>query len=59
MANIPPPKNQLALIPEGDQLKFQTKQDYLIVFHPKRGRKRIQGIPDSQPGSLICCFNLS
>ena len=37
------------VIPEGDQLKFQTKQDYLIVFHPKQGRKRIKGIPDSQP----------
>ncbi len=37
------------VIPEGDKLKFESKQDYLIVFHPKQGRKRIQGIPDSQP----------
>ena len=37
------------LIPEGDHLKFNSKNDYVILFHPKLGRKRIQGIPDSQP----------
>ena len=37
------------VIPEGDKLKFQSQRDYLIVFHPKQGRKRIQGVPDSQP----------
>lgn len=40
------------VIPDGDHLKFKTKHDYLIIFHPKSGRKKIQGVPDEQPREL-------
>lgn len=40
------------VIPDGDHLKFGSKQDYLIIFHPQSGRKRISGVPDEQPREL-------
>lgn len=40
------------VIADGDHLKFGSKQDYLIIFHPKSGRKKIQGVPDEQPREL-------
>lgn len=40
------------VIPTGDNLKFGSAKDYLIVFSPKGGRKRIVGVPDSQPREL-------
>ena len=40
------------IIPDGDKLKFKGKEDYLVIFHPRSGRKRIQGVPDEQPREL-------
>lgn len=40
------------VIPDGDQLKFRAPSDYIIVFHPKQGRKRIMGVPDNQPREI-------
>jgi hypothetical protein len=40
------------IIPAGDQLRFRTRTDYIIVFHAQEGRKRIMGVPDNQPREL-------
>jgi len=40
------------VIPPGDNLKFGSAKDYLIVFSPKGGRKRIVGVPDNAPREL-------
>lgn len=36
-----------------DQLKFDTKESYIIVNSPQTGRKRISGVPDSSPREFL------
>lgn len=40
------------VISNNDQLTFGAPQDYIIIFNPKSGRKRIQGVPDAQPREI-------
>ncbi len=35
-----------------DPLKFSNKSDFIIVIHPKIGRKLIRGVPDNSPREL-------
>jgi hypothetical protein len=35
-----------------DPLKFSDKSNFVIVIHPKIGRKMIRGVPDSSPREL-------
>jgi hypothetical protein len=35
-----------------DPLKFSNKSDFVIVIHPKIGRKMIKGVPDNSPREL-------
>ncbi len=35
-----------------DPLKFSKKSDFVIVIHPKIGRKMIRGVPDNSPREL-------
>lgn len=41
------------VIQSKDQLKFATKESYIIVNSPQTGRKRISGVPDASPREFL------
>lgn len=41
------------VIQSKDQLKFATKESYIIVNSPQTGRKRISGVPDNSPREFL------
>lgn len=41
------------VIQSQDQLKFSTKESYIIVNSPQTGRKRISGVPDNTPREFL------
>lgn len=41
------------VIQSKDQLRFGTKESYIIVNSPQTGRKRISGIPDNSPREFL------
>ncbi len=41
------------VIQSKDQLKFGTKESYIIVNSPQTGRKRISGVPDNSPREFL------
>jgi hypothetical protein len=41
------------IIQSKDQLRFATRDSYIIVNSPETGRKRISGVPDATPRELL------
>ena len=41
------------VIQSKDQLRFATRQSYIIVNSPQTGRKRISGVPDNSPREFL------
>jgi hypothetical protein len=41
------------VIESKDQLRFSTKDSYIIINSPQTGRKRISGVPDNSPREFL------